>query len=81
MGIPAASRDLFLDDEPSRAAIVAQFAALLALARERGAAIAIAHPRPETLSVLAEEIPRAVASGIEFVPVSYLLERSEEFPE
>jgi uncharacterized protein len=81
LGIPAASRDLFLDDDPARQAIVAQFAALLALAREHGAAIAIAHPRPETLAVLREAIPRAVAAGFEFVPVSYLLERSEEFPE
>jgi len=81
LGIPAANRDLFLDDETERGAVAAQFAKLLALARERGAAIAIGHPHPATLGVLAEEIPRAVAEGIEFVPVSYLLERSEELPE
>jgi uncharacterized protein len=81
LGIPAASRDLFLDDDPERSAVAAQFQLLLETARERGAAIAIAHPRPATLAVLAEAIPRAVAEGFEFVPVSYLLERSEEFPE
>lgn len=81
LGIPAANRDLFLDDATERSAVAAQFAKLLALARERGAAIAIGHPHPATLSVLAEEIPRAAAAGIEFVPVSYLLERSEELPE
>ncbi|MEO7794264.1 MAG: divergent polysaccharide deacetylase family protein [Thermoanaerobaculia bacterium] len=81
LGIPAASRDLFLDDEVTKVAITAQFAKLLALAREQGAAIAIAHPHPATLAVLAEAIPRAVADGFEFVPVSYLLERSEELPE
>jgi hypothetical protein len=81
LGIAAASRDLFLDDEAERGAIAAQFAKLLALARERGAAIAIGHPHPATLAVLEEEIPRAVAEGFEFVPVSYLLERSEELPE
>ena len=51
---------------------------LLARARAQGAAIALAHPRPATLAALAEEIPRAVALGFEFVPVSYLLERSED---
>ena len=81
VGVPAAMRDFFLDDEPGRDAIAAQFARLLERAREQGAAIAIAHPRPATLLVLAEEIPRAAAAGFEFVPVSYLLERSEELPE
>ncbi len=81
LGMAAANRDLFLDDDAEQSAIAAQFAKLLALARERGAAIAIGHPRPATLAVLAEEIPRAVAEGFEFVPVSYLLERSEELPE
>ena len=81
LGIAAASRDLFLDDDPGRSAIAAQFAQLLARARAQGAAIALAHPRPATLAALAEEIPRAVALGFEFVPVSYLLERSEELPE
>ena len=81
LGIPAANRDLFLDDVAERGAIAAQFAKLLAHAREKGAAIAIAHPHPETLAVLEQEIPRAVDEGFEFVPVSYLLERSEELPE
>ncbi len=81
LGIPAANRDLFLDDDPARSAIAAQFAQLLERARAQGAAIALAHPRPATLAALAEEIPRAVALGFEFVPVSYLLERSEELPE
>ncbi|MEO8195934.1 MAG: divergent polysaccharide deacetylase family protein [Thermoanaerobaculia bacterium] len=81
LGIAAANRDIFLDDVAERSAIAAQFKKLLDLARERGAAIAIGHPHPATLAVLAEEIPRAVAEGFEFVPVSYLLERSEELPE
>ena len=81
LGVPAANRDLFLDDDPAPDAIAAQFALLLTRAREQGAAIALAHPRPSTLAVLAEQIPQAIAAGIEFVPVSYLLERSEELPE
>jgi hypothetical protein len=80
LGIPAAERQVFLDPDPSPAAVRAQFHRLLALARSRGAAIAIGHPLPSTLSVLAEEVPRAQALGYRFVPVSYLLERTGELP-
>lgn len=74
-GIPAAQRQVFLDGDPSPDAIRTQFQRLLDLARTQGAAIAIGHPHPETLDVLAEEVPRARALGYEFVPVSYLLDR------
>jgi polysaccharide deacetylase 2 family uncharacterized protein YibQ len=80
-GIAAVRRDVFLDAEPEPAAVAEQFARLLELARAHGAAVAIGHPRPATLEVLAREIPRARAAGVEFVPVSYLLERSEANPE
>lgn len=80
-GIPAARRQVFLDPEIDREKIRAEVARWVELARRDGAAIAIGHPHPATLDVLAEEIPRARATGIEFVPVSYLLERGEELPE
>jgi polysaccharide deacetylase 2 family uncharacterized protein YibQ len=81
LGVPAAERQVFLDDVEEPAAIRAQFARLLALAKTRGAAIAIGHPHPNTLAVLAEEIPKAVAAGFEIVPVSYLLDRAGDLPE
>ena len=81
LGVPAAERQVFLDDVEEPAAIRAQFARLLALARKKGAAIAIGHPHPNTLAVLADEIPKAVAAGFEIVPVSYLLDRAGELPE
>jgi len=74
-GIPTARRDVFLDVERTPEAVRAQFAELLATADRKGAAIGIGHPHEVTLEVLAEEIPRAVAAGYEFVPVSYLLDR------
>ena len=40
-----------------------------------GAELAIGHPHPETLAVLADEIPQAKALGYEFVVVSRLLDR------
>jgi len=75
LGLPAAERDVFLDDDPDPAAIRAQLARFLARSRERGAAIAIAHPRPTTLEVLRVEVPKAKAEGFTFVPVSFLLDR------
>jgi polysaccharide deacetylase 2 family uncharacterized protein YibQ len=80
-GIPAARRDVFLDDERTPEAVAAQFERLLELARARGAAVAIGHPHDVTFGVLERAIPRARAAGVEFVPVSYLLERSENLPE
>jgi polysaccharide deacetylase 2 family uncharacterized protein YibQ len=76
LGVPAAERQVFLDGDPSPAAIHAQFQRLLNLARTKGAAIAIGHPHPETLAALTREVPKAVAAGYEFVPVSYLLTRA-----
>jgi uncharacterized protein len=76
LGIPAAERQVFLDGDPAPEAIRGQFERLLGLARTNGAAIAIGHPHPDTLAVLAAEVPKARALGYEFVPVSYLLTRS-----
>lgn len=76
-GVPAAERQVFLDSDTQTEAIRGQFHRLLGLARTRGAAVAIGHPHPETLAVLAEEVPKAKALGYEFVPVSYLLDRPD----
>jgi len=81
LGVPAAERQVFLDRDPAPEQIAFQFRRLLALARERGAAIAIGHPYPETLAVLAREVPLAVEMGYELVPVSFLVQRSGELPE
>lgn len=75
LGLPAAERDVFLDDDADPAAIRREIARFLARSKERGAAIAIAHPRPTTLEVLREEVPKAKAEGFTFVPVSFLLDR------
>lgn len=82
-GVPAAERQVFLDSDTQPEAIREQFHRLLGLARTRGAAVAIGHPHPETLAILAEEVPKARALGYEFVPVSYLLDRpdSQEAPD
>ena len=75
MGLPAAERQVFLDPDPAPQAIHEEFERLRQLARQHGAAVAIAHPHPATLEVLREEVPRSLAEGFDFVPVSFLLDR------
>lgn len=74
-GLPRARRDLFLDNDRDRVQIRRQFQRLIELAHERRSALAIGHPYPETLDVLAEMLPELTAAGIDLVPVSELLAR------
>ena len=76
LGIATAERQVFLDTDPGIEAVRFQFARLRQLAAEKGAAIAIGHPYPSTLQVLEEEIPISLSRGFNFVPVSFLLERT-----
>jgi polysaccharide deacetylase 2 family uncharacterized protein YibQ len=77
-GIPSASRNVFLDNEPTLQAIRKQFRELVARARADGTALAIGHPHPATLAVLTEELPRLAEQGLQLVPVSQLIERQQE---
>lgn len=81
VGVPAAERQVFLDSVHETETVMEQFRRLLEVARERGTAIAIGHPSSVTLGVLEQEIPRALAAGYEFVPVSYLLDRTTIHPQ
>ena len=71
--IPSAERSVFLDDQLDAAKIRAQLRKLKELAHERGSAIAIGHPHPLTLQILAEELPRLERAGIAFVFASELV--------
>ncbi|HXO22375.1 MAG TPA: divergent polysaccharide deacetylase family protein [Thermoanaerobaculia bacterium] len=75
LGVPAAERQVFLDGDLRPEMIRQQFARMLQVARTRGSVIAIGHPHPATLETLAVEVPRALAEGYRFVPVSDLLDR------
>jgi len=71
-GVAAARRNVFLDDEPSVPAIRKQFALAIRDAREKGSALAIGHPHPETLVVLNEMLPEAEYQGVRLVFASDL---------
>ncbi len=74
-GIPAAARDVFLDNVAEEGAIAAQMRKLTALAMRQGSAIGICHPYPATLEVLRRQAPELEKLGIDVVPVSELLVR------
>jgi hypothetical protein len=52
LGVPAASRTVFLDNDPSPRAIEFQIKRLIAAAQETGMAIGIGHPHKATLNAI-----------------------------
>ncbi len=77
VGVPALTRNIFLDHDEEGAEVTAELGKLEKMARERGYAIAIGHPHPETLQILEKWIPEAEARGISIVPLTAILRRHE----
>lgn len=73
LGLPHLSRQIFLDNTPTREAIAEQFAVLVGLARREGVAIAIGHPYPETIAFLNEVLPTLEGQGLRLATVSEAL--------
>ena len=69
-GVPAAARNVFLDNEADLGAVNGQLAKLEELARRKGDAIAIGHPRDATIAALAAWLPTLPAKGLVLVPVT-----------
>lgn len=77
-GVPVLARDVFLDDEPNRAAVERAFDRLIETARRKGSAIAIGHPHDVTLDVLEARLPELEALGIALVPLSEMVKSQQE---
>ena len=69
-GLPHISRDVFLDDDPAPEKIRQSLAHLELVARKRGYAVAIGHPRPHTIKALKEWLPTLKDKKLALVPVS-----------
>jgi len=69
-GVPTAGRNVFLDNEADAAAVQAQLARTEDMARKKGNAIAIGHPRDVTIAVLAAWLPTLEQKGFVLVPVT-----------
>jgi polysaccharide deacetylase 2 family uncharacterized protein YibQ len=75
LDVPTAKNDVFLDDGTEDARVVEKrLLDLAALARQRGSAIGIGHPKPWTYEALARNQKTLKESGIELVFVSRLME-------
>ena|GEM_PF-4132293 len=68
-----AERDVFLDNETDTAAIEKQLRLLFLIAEQRGLAIGIGHPYPETIEVLSAHREEILAR-FQVVPVSRVIE-------
>jgi polysaccharide deacetylase 2 family uncharacterized protein YibQ len=72
-GIPFAERDVFLDHEETPAFVASALAHAERLAKSKGSAIAIGHPKDVTIEGLRAWIPTLKDKGLELVPVSAIL--------
>jgi polysaccharide deacetylase 2 family uncharacterized protein YibQ len=70
VGLPSAGRDVFIDHDPSPAAVRAALGKLEAVARRQGYAVGIGHPHDATIAALAEWLPGLRERGFALVPVS-----------
>ena len=77
-GVPAVRRDVFLDPDRAPGTLEREFSRLKMLARQRGFAVGIGHPYPETLTMLESELPKLADEGFELVSIStYIMLKNE----
>lgn len=72
-GLQSITRDVFIDHEESDQFIHKQLKKLIRRAKRKGTALAIAHPKKITLSILEKWLPTLDKQGIKLVPVSTLI--------
>jgi len=70
--IPSITRDVFLDHEIDEEKISQQLDRAVAIAKEKGYAIAIGHPHKETLNVLERRL-KEIEKDVKVVPISKLI--------
>jgi len=78
LDVPSASRDVFLDHDPSPGAVRARLAELESVASRHGYAIGIGHPRDATIDALDPWLREVGARGYALVPISAIVQRRLE---
>jgi hypothetical protein len=71
--VPSTWRDVFLDNELDGSKIRSEFQRLLKIAKRRGTALAIGHPHPETIAILADAIPRLDEFGVRLISIAAMI--------
>lgn len=72
-GVANIARQVFLDNEKQDAYLAQQLAEAKSLSLRNGQTVLIAHPYPETVAFLHEQIPLLLKQGYELVPLSQLV--------
>ena len=72
-GLKATRRDVFLDHDVDPDAMDRQWHRWLNLARRRGSALAIAHPRASSLQFLQRRLPQLAEEALRLVPLRELI--------
>ena len=78
-GMAYAERDVFLDHVISDEYIEASLKKLERIAREKGYAIAIGHPHPETIKALTAWLPTLREKGLTLVPASAVVHHDKRY--
>jgi polysaccharide deacetylase 2 family uncharacterized protein YibQ len=73
LGIPSASRRVFLDQPPGSGTVRSRLEELFRLARRDGAAVGIGHARTDTVEALKEGLALADAAGVKLVFASQIV--------
>ena len=74
--LPYVARDVFLDDSNNLEDIQKSLIKLENIAKKRGYAIAIVHPRKNTIKALKNWLPILEQNGLELVPISYIIKNN-----
>ena len=72
-GVPTTHRDVFIDDQEIPVFLTAMLKNVEAVARKKGSAVAIGHPKDMTLAELEAWIPMIQKKGFRLVPLSTVL--------
>ena len=75
LSLPFASRDVFLDNDPTPDAVRRQIVELEEIAKRHGYAVGIGHPHDATIEVLSEWLQHAEERGFVIVPISAVVQR------
>ncbi|MCL1059355.1 divergent polysaccharide deacetylase family protein [Shewanella gelidimarina] len=73
MGVPLLKRTIFLDNDKSDDGLEFQFQQAITLTETQDSIVIIAHPYPETLAFLSNNLHRLAEANIALVPASKLL--------
>ena len=73
LGVPKLKRQIFLDNDISEAALERQFLQVIQQAHNEGQIVVIAHPYPETIHFLQNNLGRLQQQGLTLVKTSQLL--------